>query len=154
MKRKSVPNVWDAANTETDQPAATKSAVCTLPSLQELTAPSAEPLQRQGNGGQRLSVIKAVTATPKLKVGAYARVSTEMEAQQSSIDIQRKHFAALAAAHEDWEFAGVYYDIVSGTKKRDTAGAESNAPRLRLWSNQPCADKVHLSLCQKYNRPD
>lgn len=145
MKRKSVPNVWDAANTETDRPAATKSAVCTLPSLQELTAPSAEPLQRQGNGGQRLSVIKAVTATPKLKVGAYARVSTEMEAQQSSIDIQRKHFAALAAAHEDWEFAGVYYDIVSGTKKE-------TRPELNRMLRDCASGRINLVLTKSISR--
>ncbi len=64
------------------------------------------------------SVIAAApVAQKKIRVGCYVRVSTQHEDQKSSVAIQRQHFLSQAALHDDWEFAGIYCDIISGTKK-------------------------------------
>lgn len=46
----------------------------------------------------------------KLRVAAYARVSTDHEEQESSYEAQVEHFTKYISAHEDWELAGIYAD--------------------------------------------
>lgn len=83
-----------------------------LPSLKELTAEHpVAPMPED----RTFSIVPAVAPARKLKAAAYCRVSTGE--QESSIDIQRKHFSSLAAQHDDWQFQGLYCDIISGTKK-------------------------------------
>lgn len=65
--------------------------------------------------------IKKIEAQPtevkKLRVAAYCRVSTENDDQKESLDAQREHYESWIRLHEDWEFAGVFYDFgVTGTK--------------------------------------
>ena len=58
----------------------------------------------------------------KLRVAAYARVSTSSDEQLISLDAQKNHYEVLIRSHKDWEFAGLYLDEgISGTKmaKRD-----------------------------------
>lgn len=58
----------------------------------------------------------------KLRVAAYARVSTSSDEQLISLDAQKNHYEVLIRSHKDWEFAGLYFDEgISGTKmaKRD-----------------------------------
>ena len=58
----------------------------------------------------------------KLRVAAYARVSTDSEEQLISLDAQKNHYEVLIRSRKDWEYAGLYYDEgISGTKmaKRD-----------------------------------
>ena len=58
----------------------------------------------------------------KKKVVAYARVSTDLEEQESSFDAQVQHFTKYIKSREDWKFVKVYSDEgISGTslKKRD-----------------------------------
>ncbi|MBR1560623.1 MAG: recombinase family protein [Clostridia bacterium] len=53
---------------------------------------------------------------PVVRVGAYCRVSTELEAQQSSLDLQIMTFKAQIALHAGWVLADIYADDgVSGT---------------------------------------
>jgi site-specific DNA recombinase len=57
---------------------------------------------------------------PKLRVAAYARVSTDNADQIISLEAQKAHYEAYIKANPDWEFAGVYYDEgISGTKKEN-----------------------------------
>ena len=61
-------------------------------------------------------------AVRKLRVAAYARVSTDSEEQLISLDAQKNHYEVLIRSRKDWEYAGLYYDEgISGTKmaKRD-----------------------------------
>ncbi len=52
----------------------------------------------------------------KLRVAAYARVSTDNEEQEGSYEIQVEYYTALIKNNPDWEFAGVYADDgISGT---------------------------------------
>ena len=61
-------------------------------------------------------------APAKLRVAAYARVSTEQEEQQSSYEAQVKYYTDYITSHENWEFVAVFSDEgISGTntKKRE-----------------------------------
>ena len=52
----------------------------------------------------------------KLRVAAYARVSTDNEEQEGSYAIQVDYYDSLIKGNPDWEFAGVYADDgISGT---------------------------------------
>ena len=58
----------------------------------------------------------------KLRVAAYARVSTEQDEQQSSYEAQVNYYTTYIQNNPDWEFVGVFADEgISGTntKKRD-----------------------------------
>lgn len=58
----------------------------------------------------------------KLRVAAYARVSTDSNEQLVSLETQMNHYERYIKARPDWEYAGLYYDEgVTGTKmaKRD-----------------------------------
>lgn len=64
----------------------------------------------------------AAKETKKLRVAAYARVSTDSADQLVSLDAQKEHYEQVIKSCPNWEFAGLYYDEgVSGTKmaKRD-----------------------------------
>lgn len=55
---------------------------------------------------------------PKLRVAAYARVSTDSEDQLVSLETQIKHYESYIKTNPAWEFAGLYYDEgITGTKK-------------------------------------
>lgn len=47
---------------------------------------------------------------PKLRVAAYARVSTDHEEQESSYEAQVEHFTKLICENEEWELAGIFAD--------------------------------------------
>lgn len=73
---------------------------------------------------KRITKIEAADtgAVRKLRVAAYARVSTDSEEQLISLDAQKNHYEVLIRSRRDWEYAGLYYDEgISGTKmaKRD-----------------------------------
>ncbi|MGN0682886.1 MAG: recombinase family protein, partial [Oscillospiraceae bacterium] len=54
----------------------------------------------------------------RLRVAAYCRVSTDSDDQLESLAEQKKHYEIYIQTHEDWDFAGLYYDEgISGTKK-------------------------------------
>jgi len=54
----------------------------------------------------------------KLRVAAYARVSTDSDEQLESLKAQREHYEKYIKSNPEWEFAGIYYDEgISGTKK-------------------------------------
>lgn len=58
----------------------------------------------------------------KIRVAAYARVSTDSDEQLLSLETQKEHYDSFIKSHPDWEYAGLYYDdVISGTntKKRE-----------------------------------
>lgn len=60
--------------------------------------------------------------TAKLKIAAYARVSSASDDQQNSFSAQVRHYTAMITANEKWELADIYADeAVTGTstEKRD-----------------------------------
>ena len=52
----------------------------------------------------------AMGQKPKIRVAAYARVSTDHEEQESSYEAQVDHFTKLIASHEDWTMVDIYAD--------------------------------------------
>lgn len=61
------------------------------------------------------ATINIVTAQPigkpkKRRVAGYARVSTDLEEQQSSYDAQMDYYSNYIKTREDWEFVGMYSD--------------------------------------------
>ena len=56
---------------------------------------------------------------PKIRVGAYCRVSTDEEAQASSFELQVDYYTGLINSRDDWVLAGIYADEgISGTQTR------------------------------------
>lgn len=58
----------------------------------------------------------------KLRVAAYARVSTDSAEQLASLSAQKEHYDRYIKSNPEWEYAGLYYDEgITGTKldKRD-----------------------------------
>ena len=55
----------------------------------------------------------------KIRVAAYCRVSTDLEIQQHSLDIQIAAYNRIIREHPGWELAGIYADRgISGTSVR------------------------------------
>ena len=46
----------------------------------------------------------------KKRVAAYCRVSTDLEVQESSLELQMDSFKRIIEKHHDWELAGIYAD--------------------------------------------
>lgn len=64
-----------------------------------------------------------IDARVKRKVAGYARVSTEMEEQQSSYEAQVDYYTTYIQEREDWEFVKVYTDEgISATSTRHREG--------------------------------
>lgn len=64
-----------------------------------------------------------VTPNHKKKVAAYCRVSTSMEEQQGSFNLQKSYFEKLIKSHTDWEMVGIYGDEgKSGTSMKGRTG--------------------------------
>ena len=63
------------------------------------------------------TISSAPTIQRKLRAAAYARVSTDLDSQETSIENQCDHYKALIEANPVWELAGIYVESgVSGTK--------------------------------------
>lgn len=59
----------------------------------------------------------------KLRVAAYARVSTDKDDQANSLISQRRYFADYITRHDNWVLNDVYYDEgISGTQTKKRAG--------------------------------
>ncbi len=59
----------------------------------------------------------------RLKVCAYARVSTDKNDQANSYESQHRYFTEYISQHADWQFAGIYADEgVTGTSTKKRTG--------------------------------
>lgn len=80
------------------------------------------------------------------RVAAYCRVSTEMEAQQTSIALQKAAYGTLIRDNPDWELVDIYADEgVSGT------GAEGRKEFQRMMGD--CMEgKIDLIITKSLSR--
>ena len=46
----------------------------------------------------------------KKRVAAYCRVSTDLEVQESSLQLQMEAFRRVIDSHPDWQLAGIFAD--------------------------------------------
>lgn len=54
-----------------------------------------------------------------LRVAAYCRVSTELEKQTSSLELQERHYAQIILGNPNWENAGIYSERATGLNLKD-----------------------------------
>ena len=85
-----------------------------------------------------------------LRVAAYCRVSTELEEQTSSIELQEQHYSQLISANPNWESAGIFAERATGlnTKERPEFRrmiAQCRKKRIDL------PDKVYQPLWAQYS---
>ena len=74
---------------------------------------------------KKIFKVDNITATSKrkLRVAAYARVSTDSDEQLVSLKAQKEHYESCIKLNPEWDFAGLYYDEgLSGTKKDNRTG--------------------------------
>ena len=75
----------------------------------------------------RIDLTKSETANttkkPKVRVAAYARVSTERDTQENSLQSQKDFFVRYIRSNSEWRFAGLYIDDgVSGVSYHNREG--------------------------------
>lgn len=76
-----------------------------------------EPILKQAEGGD------AADEHTKLRVAAYARVSTEQDEQQNSYEAQVNYYSRYIKSKPDWEFVEVFADEgISGTNTKNRDG--------------------------------
>ena len=83
--------------------------------------PITTDLQSRGQselGGSKAAVVKAgPREKPKKRVACYCRVSSQLEAQEDSLAVQKTHFVRLAGENPEVSLVGVYCeDGISGTE--------------------------------------
>ena len=62
------------------------------------------------------STATAIALSRKKRVAAYARVSTEQDAQQNSYEAQIEFYTNFIKNEPDWDFVGIYADEgITGT---------------------------------------
>lgn len=93
-------------------------------------------------------VIQPITiqAADKLRVAAYARVSSDSADQRNSFSAQVKYYTQFIQAHEDWQFVDIYADQgITGTR------ADKREEFLRLMRD--CrAGKIDRILVKSVSR--
>lgn len=82
------------------------------------------PKNKGGETMKKITKIETVKTTNKrLKVAAYARVSTHMNDQLISLEAQKNHYEKYIKANPGWDYAGLYFDEgISGTSKDKRSG--------------------------------
>ena len=68
----------------------------------------------------KIEPYKNFTVPKKLRVAAYARVSTDDPHQTSSYELQKNHYMDVVSHHQGWELQEIYADEgISGTSLKD-----------------------------------
>ena len=82
----------------------------------------------------------------KLRVAAYARVSTDSEDQLNSFNAQKREFERRIKGNPDWEFVGMYADEgITGTDM-------SKRPEFLRMIQDAQEGKIDLILCKSVTR--
>ena len=94
-----------------------------------------------------IQVIKATEQkkNKKLKVAAYARVSTDHDEQANSLESQMKYYEDYITNNPDYEYAGIYHDFgISGFKER--------RPGFQRMLEDARAGKIDLIITKSITR--
>lgn len=92
-----------------------------------------------------VKIIRAERNTRKLRVAAYIRVSQETEKQDGSYEAQAEYYRQLINANEEWDFAGIYGERVSGTHVE-------NREAFQQMIRDAMDKKIDLILCKSVSR--
>lgn len=92
------------------------------------------------------TILAPVVPTGALRVAVYARISTDLEIQQSSLAEQLRAFREQVLSHPEWTLAGLYADEgISGT------GVKKRKEFLHLMADCE-AGKIDLILTKSISR--
>ena len=81
----------------------------------------------------------------KIRVAAYARVSSDKDAAFHSLEAQRGYYEAYVAAHPDWELVGLYSD-------NGITGTTINRPEFKRMLEDCREGKVDLVITKSVTR--
>lgn len=95
----------------------------------------------------RIKVIKAGETHPadRLKVCAYARVSTDSPEQEGSLENQEQHYREMITANPMYEFAGIYSD-------QGISGYKEARPGFQRMMEDARAGKIDLIITKSISR--
>ena len=81
----------------------------------------------------------------KKRVAAYARVSSDKDAAENSLESQIEYYVQVIHEHPEWEFAGIYADEgISGTK--------ADRPEFQKLLSDARAGKIDLVVTRSVSR--
>ena len=104
----------------------------------------------------QVQVIQPIQQQPKrLRVAAYARVSSKSANQLNSMSVQVEYYTDLIQKNPDWEFAGVYADEGnSGTSLKNRTGFNHLMDDCRLGLIDRGTELCRFSLrCARTEKP-
>lgn len=95
----------------------------------------------------RIKIIKAGETHPadRLKVCAYARVSTDSPEQEGSLENQEQHYREMITANPMYEFAGIYSD-------QGISGYKEARPGFQKMMEDARAGKIDLIITKSISR--
>ena len=89
--------------------------------------------------------IPAQRKSKRVRIAVYCRVSTKLEEQEDSLEMQREAYSSLISLRSDWELVGVYSDSLSGLS------AEKRPDFMRMI-NDALTGKIDHILCKSVSR--
>lgn len=89
--------------------------------------------------------IAAQPTSRKVRIAVYCRVSTKLEEQEDSLEIQREAYTSLIRIRSDWELVGVYSDSLSGL-------SAEKRPKFMRMIHDALAGKIDRILCKSVSR--
>lgn len=97
----------------------------------------------------KIEATKEIGSKKKLRVAAYARVSTGYDDQLVSLETQKNHYKGYILTRPDWEYAGLYYDEgVSGTSVSKREGLQ----RLLADCDKGLIDYIIVKSISRFSR--
>lgn len=81
----------------------------------------------------------------KVRIAVYCRVSTTLEEQEDSLEMQREAYVSLIRTRSDWELAGVYSDSISGL-------SAEKRPEFMRMIHDAMEGKIDRILCKSVSR--
>lgn len=81
---------------------------------------------------KKVIYIPAVLPKKKyLRVAVYCRVSTSSKSQLLSLEMQKKAYLQMIENKPEWRFAGLFYDIGSGLRRKEIIGLNEMLRKAR-----------------------
>ena len=80
-----------------------------------------------------------------LRVAAYCRVSTELEEQASSLELQERHYTQVISGNPNWENVGIYLERATGLNLKER-------PEFQKMIQQCRKKKIDLILTKSISR--
>lgn len=87
----------------------------------------------------------------KLRVAAYARVSSDSADQLNSFAAQVEYYTNYIQSKDEWEFAGLYADeAVTGTSAEKRSDFQRLIQDCRAGKNRPHSRQIYFPVCPEH----